>query len=261
MYTQTMNKLEAMRLRGMARSFETRRVQPDHQELSHEEFVGLLVDDEYMYRHALRQTRLLQTAKLKMPSACLEQIDYRTTRGLAKSKVTALQTTTWITEHQNVLISGATGVGKSYLACAFGQWACRNGYTVYYSRWPRMLGDMLAARGEGNYLKYLQRLARIQVLIMDDFGITPLSDIDKKDLLEIVEDRYMTGSTIMTSQLPFNDWHTSIGDPTIADAVCDRIFHHAYTFELKGGSLRKSQQKNDATDNTENTDKTNETID
>jgi DNA replication protein DnaC len=233
-----------MRLVGMARSFETRITQPDHQDLSHEEFVGLLVADEFSHRQNARQTRLLQNAKLKLPTACFEQIDYTQSRGLQKSKITALQNTGWITEHQNILISGATGVGKSYLACAFGQWACRNGFTVYYTRWPRMLGDMLASRGEGQYLKHLQRLAKVHVLIIDDFGITPLTDTDKKDLMEVVEDRHLTGTTIMTSQLPIKDWHESIGDATIADAVCDRLFHRAYTFELKGGSMRKKQIKN-----------------
>jgi DNA replication protein DnaC len=245
MYTHTLQQLASLRLAGMARSFETRINQPDHQDLSHEEFVGLLVDDEYIHRQNARQTRLLHTAKLKLSAACFEEIDYTHSRGLQKSVITALQNTAWITEHQNILISGATGVGKSYLACAFGQWACRNGFTVSYSRWPRMLGDMLASRGEGQYLKHLQRLAKVHVLIIDDFGITPLTDSDKKDLLEIIEDRYLTGATIMTSQLPLKDWHESIGDPTIADAVCDRLFHHAYTFELKGGSMRKKQHKND----------------
>jgi len=233
-----------MRLFGMARSFESRCNKPDHQDLSHEEFVGLLVEDEFIHRQNRRQTRLLHNAKLKLSQACFEELDYTQPRGIHKNKITALQNTSWITEHHNILISGATGVGKSYLACAFGQWACRNGFTVYYSRWPRMLGDMLASRGEGKYLKYLQYLAKINVLIIDDFGITPLTDSDKKDLLEIIEDRYLTGTTIMTSQLPLKDWHESIGEPTIADAVCDRLFHHAYTFELKGGSMRKTQQKN-----------------
>ncbi len=245
MNTQTITKLQDMRLTGMAQSFQNRVSRPDHQDISKEEFVGFLVDDEYLYRQQTKQKRLLFNAKLKISSASFEDIDYKQNRGIIKNKIVSMQNTTWITQHNNILITGATGVGKSYLACAYGQWACRNGFSVYYSRWPRMLGDILASRGEGNYLKYLQKLAKVDVLIIDDFGINSLSDTDKKDLLEIVEDRYMTRSTIITSQLPIKDWHIFIGDPTIADAVCDRLFHVAHKFELKGESMRKKQENLD----------------
>lgn len=240
MYTQTITKLHELKLHGMARSFQERRVKPDHQDLSHDEFTALLVDDEYLQRQNNRQRRLIQMAKLKFPSAALEDIDYEKNRGILKTKITGLQNNVWLEKHQNILITGPTGVGKSYLACAFGQWSCRNGFTVYYSRWPRMLGDILAAKGEGNYLKYLQKLAKVNLLIIDDFGLNSLSDSDKKDFMEIIEDRYMSGSTIIASQIPINDWHAFINDPTIADAVCDRLFHVAHKFELKGGSMRKN---------------------
>lgn len=239
MYTQTITKMQEMKLHGMAKSFQERRTKPDHQDLSHDEFTALLIDDEYIQRQNNRQRRLLQMAKLKFSSAALENIDYQQNRGLLKSRIISLQNNQWLEKHQNILISGPTGVGKSYLACAFGQWACRNGFTVYYSRWPRMLGDILAARGEGNYIKYLQKLSKVDLLIIDDFGLNSLSDTDRKDFMEIIEDRYMTGATIIVSQLPINDWHAFIGDATIADAVCDRLMHVAHKFELKGGSMRK----------------------
>ena len=245
MPTQTLTKLHEMKIHGMAKSFETNRASPKCQDLSHDEFMALLTDDEFIYRQNNRQRRLLQMARLKFPSAALESIDYSHTRGITKTKVTGLQNNQWLEKHQNILITGATGVGKSYLACAFGQWACRSGFTVYYSRWPRMLGDILSARGEGTYLKHLHKLAKVDLLIIDDFGLNSLADTDKKDLMEVVEDRYMTGSTIITSQLPLKDWHAFIGDQTIADAVCDRLFHVAHKFELKGDSMRKKAENLD----------------
>ena len=245
MPTQTLTKLHEMKIHGMAKSFETNRISPKCQDLSHDEFMALLTDDEFIYRQNNRQRRLLQMARLKFSSAALESIDYSHTRGITKVKVTGLQNNQWLEKHQNILITGATGVGKSYLACAFGQWACRSGFNVYYNRWPRMLGDILSARGEGTYLKHLHKLSKVDLLIVDDFGLNSLSDTDKKDLMEIVEDRYMTGSTIITSQLPLKDWHAFIGDQTIADAVCDRLFHVAHKFELKGDSMRKKAENLD----------------
>lgn len=245
MHTQTLAKLHEMKIHGMAKSFETNRSNPRCQDLNHDEFMTLLTDDEYIYRQNNRQRRLLQMARLKFPSATLESIDYAAARGVNKSKIAGLQNNQWLEKHQNILITGATGVGKSYLACAFGQWACRHGFTVYYSRWPRMLGDILAARGEGTYLKHLRKLAKVDLLIIDDFGLNSLADSDKKDFLEIIEDRYMTAATIITSQLPLKEWHAFIGDQTIADAVCDRLFHVAHKLELKGDSMRKKTENLD----------------
>jgi len=239
---QTISRLNEMKLTGMSQSYQERRIKPDHKDLSFDEFFELVVDDEHLYRKNKRLKRLLKRSRLKISAASLEEIDYRQQRGLLKTNVVNLQNTSWLENHMNILITGATGVGKTYLACAFGNWACRNGFTAAYHRWPRLFGDMLASRGEGGYLKHLRRLEKVDLLIIDDFGLNALSDTDRKDFLEIVEDRYMAGSTIIAGQLPIKDWHEFIGDPTIADAVMDRLLHVSYKFELKGGSMRKKQK-------------------
>jgi DNA replication protein DnaC len=239
---QTISKLNDMKLTGMAKSYQDRRIKPDHKDLSFDEFFSMVVDDEHIYRKNKRLKRLLKRAKFKLSSACLEDIDYKQPRGLQKTHVVNLQNTTWLEKHQNILITGATGVGKTYIACAFGTWACKNGFTTAYYRWPRLFGDTLAAMGEGNYLKHLKKLSKIDLLVIDDFGINSLSNTDRKDFLEIIEDRYTAGSTIITSQLPIKEWHEFIGDPTIADAVMDRILHVSHKFDLRGGSMRKPQK-------------------
>lgn len=242
---QTISKLNEMKLSGMVRSYQERRIKPDHKDLSFDEFFGMLVDDEHLYRKNKRLKRLTKRAKFKISAACLEDIDYKQQRSLLKTSVVNLQNTSWLDTHRNILVTGPTGVGKTYLACAFGAWACRNGFTVSYFRWPRLFGDILASKGAGSYLKHLKKLAKTQVLVIDDFGINSLSDNDRKDFLEIIEDRYMVGSTIITSQLPIKEWHEFIGEPTIADAVMDRLLHVSYKFELKGGSMRKPQKNVD----------------
>jgi DNA replication protein DnaC len=239
---ETIRKMNEMKLFGMAKALEDRGLSGRH-DLSAEELLGLLVDDEYLYRKNNRLRRLLQNAKLKLPQACFEKIDYQHPRGLEKPAVLKLQSVEWLESSRNVLLTGPTGVGKSYLACAAGQWACRQGYSTLYSRWPRLLGDLYASRGEGAYLKHLERLVRVKVLIIDDFGLHGLNDQERKDFLEIIEDRHMTGSTVITSQLPVKDWHEHIGEPTIADAILDRLLHVAYKIELKGESMRREQEK------------------
>ncbi len=226
-----------MKLFGMAGAFEERLNSSKQAELSHADFVGLLVQDEKTYRDNQRLRRLLRNAKLRQPAA-LEDIDYRHSRGLSKQVMMELGSTRWIDAHRHVLITGPSGIGKSYIACALGNFAARTGYTVLYLRAPRLSETLQQARGDGSHLKTLTRLAKAQLLIIDDFLLTPPTDWERRDLLEIVEDRYQSGATVITSQCPIGDWHPNIGDPTLADAICDRLLHNAYKIELKGDSMR-----------------------
>ncbi|MBT9162319.1 MAG: IS21-like element helper ATPase IstB [Dehalococcoidia bacterium] len=237
---QTITTLHSLKLFGMARGFEERLANPKHAELSHAEFVGLLVQDEKTYRDNQRLTRLLRNAKLRQQAA-VEDIDYRHPRGLSKQVMLDLGSTQWIAAHRNVLISGPTGIGKSFIACALGNFAARAGYAVLYVRAPRLFETLQQSRGDGSHLKTLTRLAKVQLLIIDDLLLTPLADWERRDLLEIMEDRYQSGATVITSQCPIRDWHPNIGDPTLADAICDRLLHHAYKIELRGDSMRKNQ--------------------
>jgi len=240
---ETLRKMNEMKLFGMAHCLEERFKTTLDQELSPEELLTMLIDDEYFYRQNNRLRRLLQNAKLRIPQACLEEIDYKHPRGLVKSRILELQKNNWIESASNILIAGPTGIGKSYLASAFGQWACRQGYPALYRRWSKLLSDLYAARADGTYLKRLEKLARVKVLIIDDFGLHALNAQERKDLLEIVEDRYKIGATVITSQLPIKDWHEYIGEATIADAVLDRLLHGAHKFELTGDSLRRNSRK------------------
>jgi DNA replication protein DnaC len=237
---QTITTLNSLKLFGMARGFEERLNNPKHAELSHAEFVGLLVQDEKTYRDNQRLRRLLKNARLRQPAA-MEDIDYRHPRGLSKQVMLEMCSTQWIDAHRNVLITGPTGIGKSYIACALGNFAARAGYPVLYLRAPRLFESLQQTRGDGSHLKTLSRLAKVQLLIIDDFLLTPPTDWERRDLLEIVEDRYQSGATIVTSQCPIGDWHPNIGDPTLADAICDRLFHNAYKIELRGDSMRRDQ--------------------
>ena len=234
---QTMSILHSLKLFGLAKSFEERLADPKHASLSHAEFVGLLVQDEKTYRDNLRLRRLLKKAKLRQEAA-LEDIDYRASRGLNQQVILELSNPEWVAAHRNILLSGPTGIGKSFIACALGNSAARAGYTVLYVRAPRLFETLQQSRGDGSHLKTLTRLARVQLLIIDDLLLTPLSDWERRDLLEVVEDRYQTGATVITSQCPISDWHPNIGDPTLADAICDRLLHNAYKIELRGDSMR-----------------------
>lgn len=237
---QTLSSLNQMKLFGMAKGFAERVSRHDHADLSHAEFVGFLVDDEKTYRENNRLNRLLKRAHLRQ-GGTLEDIDYRHARGLVKQVILELSGGAWISNHQNILISGPTGIGKSFLACALGNQACRSGVTTWYVRFPRLLEELSMARADASHLKLLNRLAKTGVLILDDFALSPMTEVERKDFLEIVEDRYQQGATIITSQVPTSQWHQVIGEPTLADAICDRLLHQAYKIELKGDSIRKKE--------------------
>jgi len=239
---QTLTTLNQLKLFGMAGSFQERLTNSKHAELSHGEFTGLLVQDEKTYRENKRLKRLLKNARLKL-QASLEDIDYKTSRGLNKQVLLELSSVQWIDAFRNVLLTGPTGVGKTYIACALGNFAARAGYTVLYFRAPRLFEILHQSRGDGSHLKQLAKLVKSQLLIIDDFLLSPLSDPERKDFLEIVEDRYGSGSTVIASQCPAKEWYQNIDDPTLADAICDRIFHNASKIDLRGDSYRKKQGK------------------
>lgn len=242
---QTVSTMQSMKLFGMARGFQDRLGSPQHAELSHAEFVGLLVDDEKTHRDNLRLTRLIRNAKFKQQAA-LEGIDYKHSRGLTKQAIAEVSNSQWIAAHRNILITGPTGVGKTYLACAFGNLAARAGFTALYVRAPRMFEILQQSKGDGSHLKTIEKFGKVQLLIIDDLLLTPLSDPERRDLMEIIEDRYSAVSTVIASQCPTKDWHQNIGDPTIADAICDRLLHNAYKIALKGDTIRPEEEKRKA---------------
>jgi DNA replication protein DnaC len=235
---QTIEKLHGMQLGAMADAFQEQLDNPAMDELTFAERFGLLVDRLWIWREDKRMKRLLNNAKLKL-QACPEDIDYRAPRGIDKSVLLALINCGWIRKHQNVLITGPTGVGKTYIACALAQKACREGITVTYVRAPRLYHDLAIARADGSYSRLMGRLGRTRLVLIDDFGLAPMSDPDRRNFLEVVEDRHLTGSTIVTSQLPLEHWHEAIGDATLADAILDRLVHNAHKIALKGDSMRK----------------------
>jgi DNA replication protein DnaC len=234
----TVDKLHQLRLPGMARAFSTQLADPDMDSLSFEERLGLLVEEESTVRDAARLQTRLRTAALRQ-SACLEDLDYRHPRGLDKALMKKLAGGSWLREHLNCLVTGATGVGKSYIACALAHQACRGGYRVRYLRLPRLLAEIEIARGDGRYRKLLAQLAKQDLIVLDDFGLAAFTDDNRRDLLEILEDRYERKSTLVTSQFPIEQWHGLIGDATLADAILDRLVHNAYRIPLKGDSMRK----------------------
>jgi DNA replication protein DnaC len=237
---QTFEKLNALKLSGMAEALKEQLGHAGMSDLSFEERIAMLVDAEHLYRENRRMKRLLKNAKLKL-AASLEDIDYRSPRGLDRSVIRGLGTCGWIRKHQNVIIVGPTGTGKTFLACALAQRACREGISAFYLRTPTLYRTLAVARADGSYGRVLARLGRTSLLILDDLGLAALTDQERRDLLEVVEDRHTAASTIITSQLPVEHWHEVIGDPTIADALLDRLVHNAHRIRLAGESMRKTK--------------------
>lgn len=234
----TIEKLHALRLAGMAKALQQQLTDPDVKTLSFEDRFGMLVDAEDTERGSRKLKERLKASKMK-EQACVENVDVRHPRGLDKALVKQLAAAQWIVEHRNVLIVGPTGVGKTYLACSLIHSACRHGFRALYVRTQRLLQDLTIARADGSYRRLLNRLAKIDLLVLDDFGLAALPDETSRDLLEVIDDRSGTGSTIITSQLPVDHWHQTIANPTIADAILDRVVHNSYKLNLKGESLRK----------------------
>ena len=237
----TMEKLNALKLTGMVKALTEQQQMAEVDSLGFEERLGLLVDREATERENRKLATRLKKAKLRQ-SASVEDIDFRRTRGMDKALILSLAACTWIAKGVNVLICGPTGVGKSYLACALAHKACLEGYTALYLRLPRLFEELRLAKADGRYGKLMLGYAKTDLLVLDDWGLTSMTDPQRRDLLELMEDRYGLKSTIITSQLPVTAWHEAIGDPTMADAILDRIVHNAHKIEMKGESMRKSRK-------------------
>jgi DNA replication protein DnaC len=240
----TIDKLNAMRLYAMAQAFQEQVVNPNMAQLSFQERFGLIVDHQMTVLENTRMQSRLKAAKLRLP-ACIEDLDFRPDRGMDRSQVMSLTGNQWVRGKQNILITGPTGAGKSYMACALAQKACRDGHTTFYQRTPRLFHELAVARHDGRYLKLLSSLGKCEVLILDDFLLSSISRDEQKELLEIIEDRYGRRSTIVTSQLPIKAWHDAMQDPTMADAILDRLVHNGHKIELVGDSMRKRQSSLD----------------
>lgn len=240
LFEQTIDKLAQMKLYGMANSLKERISRPDHGDISASDFVGLLVDDEWTDRQNRKLTSRLKQARFKDGSACIENIDYKTSRGLKKVQLLELMQNHWIEKHQNIVFTGPSGSGKSYIAQALGNHLCRSGFSVNYLRAPKLVVILTQARADGSYLRLMNRLSKSNVLIVDDLGIGSLAETVRTDFLEILEDRYAQGSTIITSQMPISAWHEYFGGSIVADGICDRFLHNAHRIELSTHeSLRK----------------------
>ncbi len=245
----SIEKLRQMRLTGMARALEEQLGQAGIAELSFDERLALLVDREDIERHNAALAQRLRAARLRQ-AACLEDVDYRTSRGLDRSLMRLLATGEWLRLNNNILVLGPTGVGKSFIACALGNQAARGGTSVRYQRLPRLLDDLAMARAEGKYARLLAQVSKVRLLILDDWLMAKLTGEQRRDLLEVIDDRHQRGSTILATQVPVERWHDQVGDPTYADAILDRLVHNAHRIELRGGSMRQrragAEERNDA---------------
>jgi len=236
----TLERLQSMKLKGMLEAYRLQLEQPDMASLSFEERFSLLVDYEWTARQNRKLARQLKQARLRLP-ACPEDIDFRHPRGLDRSLVMHLAACEWIQMHQNIVISGPTGVGKTFIACALGNAACRQGYSTRYYRTSRLLAELAASRADGSYARLFNSLRKVNLLILDDWGLTPFTKSESREILELVEERYQLCSSIIVSQIPVEHWHEVLGDPTLADAILDRLIHNAHKIFLKGESMRKIQ--------------------
>jgi DNA replication protein DnaC len=242
---QTVEKMNAMKLSGMVDALKLQLGSAEHTRLSFDERLGLLVDAEWIAREQRKLTKRLRTAKLRYP-ASLEDVDFKHPRSLDRQQVLSLGNCSFIDQRHNLLITGPTGIGKSYLACAFVERACRRGHNAAYVRFPRLLQQLAVARGDGSYVRILDRLARLDLLAIDDWLLAPLRDSERRDLVEVIEDRSERASTLIAAQLPVKEWHASIGDPNLADSICDRLLHNAHRLELKGPSMRRTKPETKA---------------
>ena len=241
LYTQTVEKLRSLRLDGIAQALEEQRQQSSILELDFEERLGLLVERQCLWRENRGLALRLKNAQFKLGNASLEDLDYRPARGLKRAQIDQLRAAQWIEHHRNCMVTGPTGTGKTYLACALGVQGCRDGYRTQYYHAPKLFRELEIARADGSMPALLKRLARTRLLIVDDLGISNVSGKLYREFLEILDDRQGQGSTVVTSQFPVSQWHEIIGDPTVADAILDRLIHNAYRLELKGESLRKNK--------------------
>jgi DNA replication protein DnaC len=241
----TIEKLQALSLGGMARALEEQLASPGYAELSFEERLGLLVDREAQDRENRRLARRLKAARLRS-DAVIEDVDFRVARGLDRATILSLAESHWVDAHRNVLVTGPTGVGKTFLACALAHSAIRRGHTALYLRLPRLLDELVLARADGRLPRLMAAWARVDVLVLDDLGLQPVAAPRAADLLEVIEDRTGLRSTIVTSQLPVKHWHEALGEPTVADAILDRLVHVAYRLELRGGSMRRGEEPGSA---------------